>query len=54
MVDVDSDATIDADEFKAACGKGLVKKLSNSFRAKKPGSATRSPVSSNEPQIHHP
>jgi hypothetical protein len=37
MVDVDSDATIDADEFKAACGKGLVKKLSNSFRAKKTG-----------------
>jgi Ca2+-binding EF-hand superfamily protein len=25
MVDVDGDGTISADEFKAACGKGLVK-----------------------------
>ena len=25
MVDVDGDGTISADEFKAACGKGMVK-----------------------------
>lgn len=25
MVDVDGDGTVSADEFKAACGKGLVK-----------------------------
>jgi hypothetical protein len=25
MVDTDNDGTIDANEFKAACGKGMVK-----------------------------
>jgi Ca2+-binding EF-hand superfamily protein len=27
MVDVDGDGKISADEFKAACGKGLVKNI---------------------------